>query len=154
MPDGKLVFVNNRPIAKWFDIAALTGMAAMFVGLYLYEYGVRLVGPVADIAIIVLLWLFGCVVLIRLYGPPRVRLTIDRGQVVVDERWIGPGRVERFARSRLSRPVIVEDKNSDGDPYFRCTITIPSGRTVSFSESGERAVVEAERDRLRAAVGA
>ena len=154
MPDGKLVFVNNRPIAKWFDIAALAGMAAMFAGLYLYEYGVRLVGPVADIAIIALLWLFGCVVYIRLYGPPRVRLTIDRREVVVDERWIGPGRVERFARSRLSRPVVTEDKDSDGDPYFRCTITTPSGRTISLSENGQRAAVEAERDRLRAAVDA
>ena len=153
MADGTLVFVNHRPLLKWFDIAALTAMAALFAWLYLREYGVRLVDPVADIAIMATLWLFGCTACIRLYGSPSVRLTIGRRDVVAGERWIGFGRVERFAPSRLSGPAFTEHKDSDGDPHFRCTITTPSGKTIAFSEHRDRLTVEAARDRLMVAAG-
>jgi hypothetical protein len=153
MDHGELVFINDRPMLKWADFAMRTGMVAVFVWLYLREYHVRLFHPVADITIVAIFWLLGWVAVIRVYAPPRVRLTLGRKDVVVRERWIGPERIERFVRSRLPRPVFAEEEDYDGDPYFRTTITTPRGRTISFSEHTRRPIVEAAHERLIAAIG-
>ena len=150
MPHAEQVFVNDRPILKWIDIVAMTFMAALFVWLYAREYTVRMFDPVTDAAIIATLWLLGCAACIRLYGKPRVRLAIRNGEVVVRECWIGLSRIECFPQKRLARPICVEEKNWEGDPYFRCTIVTPSGRTISFSEHRQQSIVDAARARLQA----
>jgi hypothetical protein len=151
MPHAEQVFVNDRPVLKWLDIVAMTFMAALFVWLFAREYAVRMFDPVTDVAIIVLLWLLGCAACVRLYGKPRVRLVIHNGEVVIHERWIGLSRVERFPQKWLARPVCAEEKDWEGDPYFRCSIVTPSGRTISFSEHRQQSIVDAARARLQAA---
>ena len=153
MAREELVFVNDRPIAQWTDFALRIGLAAFFVGLYGREYHVRLVEPVVDSAMLAALWLLGCMASILLYGRPRIRLTIGAREVVVLERWIGRSRIERFPLKRIAHPAFIEEKDYEGDPYFRGTITTPSGRAITFSEHGNQAIVEAARDKVIAALG-
>lgn len=151
MPDEKLVFRNNAAMFGWIFMTIWTAMLAVPTWRFIRDGGFHQFSPTVELAIIALFWLVGLVGCAHAFAKPRVRLTIADGDVELLERWVWHHRVEQFPLRELSAPTLIEDKDSESGPYFRCTITTPSGRTVSFSEHYNRQRAEAARDRLMVA---
>lgn len=152
MPDEKLVFCNNAAIFGWGFMSIWTAMLTSFTWVFVRDNGFHQFSPMSERAIMTLFWVFGLAGCAYAFGMPRVRLTIADGNVELCERWIWRHRTEHFPLRDLSAPVLIEDKDSEGDSYFRCTIKTPSGRTVSVSEHRNRATTEAARNRLISAM--
>lgn len=61
--------------------------------------------------------------------------------------------VQVFQASELSAAQVVEEKDSDGDPYFMVTITHAGEKTIAIAEGHVRQVCEEVATRFNAAIG-
>jgi hypothetical protein len=93
-------------------------------------------------------WLFGVGAGAFFLAIPRT--TVHRGGkgVVVRERWLGGSREEQVASLRPEHVTVAGQTNTDGDLYFVCRLTMPSGRVVTVKEDHRRQVVEEARAML------
>lgn len=147
--DGRRPIASNgAPVFAWAFI--LAWMGALLVGTLAYATRRSSHGPayVAGGAILGCFWLGGLAAAgfflriqrttVRLGGPERGG---PRAVAVCHAR--GP-----FSRAEPASVVVVEDRDSDGDPYFVCRLTTPSGRVVNVAEGHRRDAVEDVRRRL------
>jgi len=72
----------------------------------------------------------------------------------VRERWLWRARERRYAVAALAAPAIVVGMDGDGDPYFKCVLTLPGGEALTVAESHARPPMEAVQQRLEAALAA
>lgn len=77
----------------------------------------------------------------------------DSGAIDVTWRW--PFRVQRRRVEAADVPPaeIVYGKDSDGDPYFTCRVTLADGTTIDLAESHDETTIEATRTRFNAVAG-
>jgi hypothetical protein len=70
----------------------------------------------------------------------------------LDITWYTPFRVQRRrVEARQVRPaVVVDGKDSDGDPYFRCRVTLADGTELDLSEGHDRPTIERLAERFNA----
>ncbi len=153
MSPDMFVVRNNMPVAGWTFMAIWTAMLVAFTWMFVREGGFNQFEAPVEIAIMVLFWLFGIVGCFYFFEIPRVEVTVANGEVTVAERWLWRRRIERFAAESIAQPVLSQEKDSEGDPYYVCRLGTPTGRTVTVAEHHHRPTVEAVRDRLRAALG-
>ena len=146
-------FQNNSAIFGWAFMLVWIAMLAVFTWLYIDEAGFNQFRPGAELTIIAVFWLFGIGFSAFFFSAPLLRLSLANGHAVLCERWLWRSREESFPASALARPVLSEVTDSEGDPYYLCTIMTPSGRTIAISEHQHRPDVEAARDRFLAVIG-
>lgn len=77
---------------------------------------------------------------IELRLEPAGRVIILRKGLFSSERWEGRA-------TDVSRVVVAEDRDSDGDPYFRCNVVGPFG-TVTVAEGHHRPILEETARRI------
>lgn len=147
--DGRRPIASNgAPVFAWAFI--LAWMGALLVGTLAYITRRSSHGPayVAGGAILGCFWLGGLAAAGFFLRIPRTTIRLDGPDVVVRERWLFATREDRFSRAEPASVVVVEDRDSDGDPYFVCRLTTPSGRVVNVAEGHRRDAVEDARRRL------
>ena len=146
-------FHNNSAAFGWVFMMVWMAMLAVFTWLPIDEGGSSQFRPETERIIIIVFWLSGIGASAFLFSAPLVRLSLADGHAVLRERWLWRSSEESFPTGALAPPVFAEVSGSEGDPYYLCTITTPSGRTIAISESPHRPDVAAARDRLLAAMG-
>ncbi len=149
---GGLEWRNNNAVAGWAFMAIWTGVLCLFTWLFIREGGFHQFSPPVETGIMVLFWLVGIGGCAHFFGMPRVQVIVDDAEVLVRQRWAFSSWEERFALNDLLPPLISEEKDSEGDPYFKASIVTPSGRTIVFAEDNDRTEVQIARDRLLAAM--
>jgi hypothetical protein len=101
-----------------------------------------------------LFWLAGIGVGAWAFSHPLIRVGVSPQGVVVRERWLWRARERRYAVAALAAPAIVVGMDGDGDPYFKCVLTLPGGEALTVAESHAWPPVEAVQQRLEAALAA
>lgn len=139
--DGQLEFRNNIAIAGWAFMALWVGLLILFTTIFFTKGGFGQYDPVIEWGVLCLVWLFGLGGCKAFFGTARVRLRIANGQVTVREAWLFRRSTETFPVKAMSEPRFLRERDSDGDPYFRCRLTTPSGRSVTVSESNDEQAV-------------
>jgi hypothetical protein len=68
--------------------------------------------------------------------------------------WQYPHRRIRktYERSQLTKPIVVEDRDSDGDPYFYTRLELPDGSLADLAEGHDQHSCELASDRFEKAI--
>jgi hypothetical protein len=142
---------NNAALFPWLFVA--TWMLGLSVITWVAFRDALAAGPVTFRwmpLILAVFWLAGIGFSVWALRQKRLRVTFAAGRVEIVTR--GPFRSTRWQGS--IRDVIdaklQEDTDSDGDPYFRCVLTIPGPQTLVIAEGHQRQTVEAVVDRVKA----
>ena len=148
------VFRNRMAVVLWIF------MAIWMTFLILMTYVVYRDGPPAGYAwptmwaIGFLFWSVGAAVSAWAATNRIVRVVVtDSGAVEI--AWRSPFWVERRRVEAADVPLaaVVYGKDSDGDPYFTCRVTLADGATVDLAESHDEASIEAATARFNAVAG-
>jgi hypothetical protein len=145
-------FRNNMAIAAWIFMGLWDLGLLLMTYAFIRDGGFHQFSPPVEAGIVGLFWIFGAMGTAACFGRPRVHVAIDKGEVAVRERWLLGSRVERFPVGSVSPPRLVQQRDSDGDPYFQCVFTTPAGRDIIVKESHSFKDADAECDRLAAAI--
>jgi hypothetical protein len=157
MPDRSspppTVVSNNMAIALWIFMAVWLAMLCCFTYLFARDGSPPEVG-VFGLPLLGLFWLAGIGVGAWAFSHPLIRVGVSPQGVVVRERWLWRARERRYAVAALAAPATVVGTDSDGDPYFKCVLTLPGGEALTVAESHARPPVEAVQRRLETALAA
>lgn len=152
--DGpRLLASNGAPVFGWvFILVWLSALGAGTVAFASRAGGEGLPRHVASL-VMAGFWLAGLGAVAFLLRIPRTTVRLDGRDLVVTERWLVGRQEERIAHGQPARVEIANERDSDGDPYFVCQLTMPSGRVVKIKEGHRSEVVEATRLAVAAALG-
>jgi hypothetical protein len=142
MSQEKSLVANNAAVFGWTFMIVWMAMLCAFTWLAVRDHGVP--GYSSEITALFLagFWLFGlagCNFFLRM---PRVRLLKGADGLRLEEIWLWRRRSSPLASTDLQTLALIEDTDTDGDPYFKCAITLPDGRPVFLKESHLRGIVE------------
>jgi len=152
-PPPATVVSNNMAIALWIFVAVWLAMLGCFTYLFARDGSPPEVG-VFGLPLLGLFWLGGIGVAAWAFSHPLIRVGVSPPGVVVRERWPWRARERRYDAAALAAPTIVVGTDSDGDPYFKCVLTLPGGEALTVAESHARPPVEAVQRRLETALAA
>jgi len=143
------VFRNNAALVAWVFMAVWMLMLGCFTYIFVRDGG----QPAWSGLVLGLFWLFGLGGCSWAFSQPRVRVEVSPRGVLTREIFPWWAREAGFAAAQVSVPDVIEEKDSDGDPYFKCILKLPGNRNLTVAESGHRPNVDATHARLRAALG-
>lgn len=152
VPAERFILRNNIAIVVWIFGAIWIGMLCLFTWLFIRDGGFHQFDPPIETAIMLIFWVFGFACYQHIASLSRTSLIVENGRVTVSERWPFRARTEQFDPAEIAAPIIETGRDSEGDPYFRCVITTPSGHAVSVSEGHDQEAVEAAHQKLMAAL--
>ncbi|OYX46149.1 MAG: hypothetical protein B7Y90_16780 [Alphaproteobacteria bacterium 32-64-14] len=137
------VIRNNAPIIGWVFACLWFGMLLNFTTLYVREGGFGQFPPAIEAGIMLAFWLAGVAGLGPMLLTPRTRLTLHRGYATLHRAWLVRRREQRLSGDTLATAIIVHDTDSDGDPWYRLSLTLPGGDAMSVKESNDLSLLEA-----------
>lgn len=152
MTNPAFVIRNNSAVFGWVFCALWIGMLGVFTWIFLRDGGFHQFDPLTEGIILGVFYICGFGAFLYFFNISRVEVKIAHGEVIVRERWVFSARVERFPVTQMGIPLVVRDKDSDGDPVFLCKITTPAGRTITLRETHDEAEAEKACDRVTAAL--
>jgi hypothetical protein len=117
-------------------------MLLVFTTLYVGEGGVGQFPPAIEAGIMLTFWLVGVAVLGPMLTTPRTRLKLHRGYATLRCAWLVRRREQRISGETLATAIIVHDRDSDGDPWYRLSLTLPDGEPMSVKESNDLPLLE------------
>ncbi|MGE3831003.1 MAG: hypothetical protein AB7F76_08435 [Parvibaculaceae bacterium] len=145
-------FRNNMAIVAWVFMAIWDLGLLLMTWAFIRDGGFHQFNPLVEHGILGLFWIFGAMGTAACFGRSRVHVAVDNGEITVRERWLLGSRIERFPVGSAGLPRVVQQRDSDGDPYFQCIFTTPVGRDIIVKESHSFQDADIERDRLAAAI--
>lgn len=149
----RLVLKNNSAAFGWGFMTIWLAGLCLISWLFLRDGGFHQLDPAVETGIMLMFWLFGLGGAGYLFNQPRVRLSLEGGMVTLREVVFWRVREETFPAVDLGLPPIRHERDSDGDPYYSFMVATPSGREAAVCVSHDKATVEAQRDRVVAAIG-
>ena len=152
-PPPATVVSNNMAIALWIFMAVWLAMLGCFTYLFARDGSPPEVG-LFGLPLLGLFWLGGIGAGAWAFSQPLIRVSVSPQGVVARERWLWRVRERRYAAAALAASAIVAGTDSDGDPYFRCVLTLPGGQALTVAEAHARQSVEAVQRRLETAFAA
>lgn len=147
MRGEKPIVANNVPVFGWAFMSIWMATLCAMSWLALRD-GVPGHSPAFGALVFGVFWLFGVAGCIYFLSAPWVRVVETAQGLGVEERWLFKRRFTLLTAAHARRLRIVDEKDSDGDPYFRCEITLADNRRVALKERHNRAIVEAAQRRL------
>lgn len=152
MTTERLILRNNIAIVVWIFGAIWIGMLFLITYLFVRDGGFHQFDPPIETAIMLIFWVFGFACYHHIAGLSRTALVVENGRVTVSEHWPFRARTEQFDPGEIDLPILETGRDSEGDRYFRCVITTPSGHAVAVAEGNDREIVEAAYRKLLAAL--
>lgn len=145
---------NRLPIFGWVFIGIFLGFNAIFTYILGRDGPPRSApGPIMHL-VLGGFWMVGITVAAHLCSIPATRLTQapDGGLRLVSRTPLRK-RVEHLPRASIAAVDLVQDRDSDGDPYWRTELLLADGSRRPVHEGHDRAVQDATSQALRAALG-
>ena len=148
------VFRNRMPLVIWIFMAIW--MAFLIAMTYVTARDGPPPGyaPATIHAVLACFWIAGIGVCGWACTQRLLRVVVaDSG--ALDITWRSPVWVERRRVEAADVPpaIVVDGKDSDGDPYFKCCVALADGVTLDLAESHSRPDVEAAAARFNAVAG-
>jgi len=148
-----VVIRNYSAIALWLFMAVWLAMLACFTYLFARDGSPPEVG-LFGVPLLALFWVAGLGAGAWAFSHPLIRVTVSPEAVVARERWPWRARERRYRVGDVAAPDLVDGKDGDGDPYFKCLLALPDGSSLTVAEGNGRRSVEAVQQRLAAALRA
>ncbi len=139
---------NRSALAGWVFMAIWIGMLVVFTRLFVREGGFHQFSRDIEIAIMVLFWLGGVAGAVHVFAQPLVRVARDGDTLIVTERWPLSSRRHRLSAGTAPQARVAAERDSDGDTYYACRLTLPGGQMVDVFRSPVQAEAEAALARL------
>jgi hypothetical protein len=146
-------FANRISLFTWGFAFCWIGMLLAFSWIFLRDGAPDGFPNEAMAAILAVFWLAGMGLAAHALNSPISWVTVDsRGDVAL--AWHYPHKRVRkaFPAALLGSPALIEDRDSDGDPYFRTRLTLPDGGFIDIAEGHDRDDCERARERFLKAV--
>ena len=141
--------ITNRSAAfGWVFMAIWLAMLVMFTRLFIREGGFHQFSRDIEIAILAVFWLGGMAGVAHVLSAPLIRVERIGDTLIVTERWPLSSRRHRLPTGTRPQASVTAERDSDGDTYFACRLTLPDGRAVDVFRSPVRAEAEDALARL------
>lgn len=154
---------NRVALAGWSFISLFLLFCAAFTYVLIRDgsSGYRISPSSADVyppwvlpAVAALFWLVGLAVAERLFRTPCVTITVDdAGTTAVRKRYIFSTKVSILPPEAILSIELVEEKDSEGDPYFSVEVSTAEGEILTVAEGSDRPECETLLRRFSHAVG-
>ena len=145
-----LTIRNNLPIVGWVFGGLWIGGLMVFTYLYARDGGFGQLDPLIEAGVMLAFWMGALVLFPETLAVAVVELTVVSGGAVLGRRWPWKYRVEPLTPSAVRAMEIRQDRDSDGDPYYRLVLAAGPHEEAILSESAKRETVEAVRDQILA----
>jgi hypothetical protein len=139
-------------VAGWIFMSVWMWGLLMMTYVFIRDGGFHQFNPLAEVGVMALFWLFGAAGCGHSFNLPRTHISIENGIVRATEKWPWRRRVEEAPAKDAIVSAVIRGRDDEGDPYYTCTITLPSGRPLTFAESHDESRVEAARAKLLSAL--
>lgn len=135
-------FTNRKALSLWFFSAVFVAIVAAFTWLVIRDGPPQGYAPLLVWTIVVVFWCAGLGLVAFAWSLPCISVHASASAVTV--RWRHPTWVHesRVARAAVPPAVVVERKDSDGDPYYCAQFALRDGRTVDLLETHVREACE------------
>lgn len=140
-------------VVGWIFMSVWLCGISLISWVFVRDGGFHQMHPLLEVGIMLMFWMFGLAGGGYLFSQTRVRLTVENGAVTLREALPWKRSEERFPVSTIEVPPVLRERDSEGDPYFRCVIVTPAGRRVSMGESHDEETMDRLRERVVAALG-
>lgn len=147
-----LTIRNDWPIVGWVFGGAWVGGLVVFTYLYARDGGFGQFDPMVEAGVMMLFWMAGLVLISQTLALSRTCLTIGRDRIELTRTWLWRRRQETLSRSSLRDILIEQERDSDGDPYYKLVLQTRSGERVALSASSELDLIKARRDDILARI--
>lgn len=143
------VFRNRKAAFLWGFMAVWMAMLVVFTGLFLRDgppagYSLPLFGGVLAV-----FWTGGLAASGHVLAKPLIEVRVSSvGEFRVRRRYLWRAEERRYARTVRLQAVLVEGRDSDGDPYFHARLLLPEGESVDLWEGHDRDRAQTEVDRF------
>ncbi|UXI70129.1 hypothetical protein [Tahibacter amnicola] len=144
-------FRNDKAVFVWGFVATWLAFLLCFTYLFVRERGIPQVGA-WGLPILLLFWIAGIGIAVWACAFARICVRVSASGVVVRERFPSRTRELRCHAADLSPPRIAAGRDSEGDPYFQCVLTLPDGREIVMAEGPDHSAVERVRTAYLAAI--
>ncbi len=89
-----------------------------------------------------------------LFGIPMTEASVGRDRVLrLKRRWPLRSSEARIRPELVTSVQMIEDTDSDGDPYFRCRLWLKDGTHADLNEGWHRERITGDVARIREALG-
>lgn len=130
----------------WGFCTLWVGGLTMFTYLYARDGGFGQFDQAVEAGVLMLFWMGGLALMANLLTKPLVHLTVRRSGSRLVRTWPWGRRVETLSAAVLRDLSMGHDRDSDGDPYYRLWVVVPSGGEVVLCESSDLSRVKAVQD--------
>lgn len=147
IPDDRTVRILSNRIAgfAWGFMAIWVAMLALFTYLFLRDGGFHQFNPLIETGIMGLFWMFGLAGLGHAASKPLVFLDATPEGLTVTQRFPTRRVVDIVPAHQIPEPVVLHDRDDDGDPYFICELALAGAPPVVIAEGHALEDVEARR---------
>lgn len=142
MSDAKTIVANNTPIFGWVFMFLWMAMLCVFTWLAIRDGGIPGHSHEFSALIFGLFWIFGVGGCRFMLSIPRVRASAGADGLRLEEIWLWKKQSFVLGSAAAQQLRIVDDKDDDGAPYFKCEVRLPDDRVIVLKESHAREAVE------------
>ncbi len=139
---------NRSALAGWVFMAIWVAMLVIFTWLFIREGGFHQFSRGIELAIMAVFWLGGLAGVAHVLSAPLIRVERIGDDLTVTERWLFSSRRHRLPSGTPPPATVIAERDSEGDTYYACRLTLPDGHPVDVFRSPVRAEAEDALARL------
>jgi len=133
------VFRNRSAAFLWGFMGVWMSMLVVFTGLFLLEGPPEGHSPLLLGGVLAVFWACGLAATGYVLAKPLIEVRVSSvGDVRVKRRYLWRVEERYYPRTRPLRAALIEDKDSEGDPYFHARLLLPEGDSVDLWEGNDR----------------
>jgi len=136
------LITNRTAVFGWVFMLVWLGFLSLFTGLLARDGSFENLSAFWSWTIIAVFWLFGFGFSFHLFRLPITSLRIQLHELVVRRRWLWKLQEQRFTRNDRPTLKFEETTDSEGDPYFKLSLSLNDQQLFVVSEGHHRASVE------------
>jgi hypothetical protein len=153
LPMTVVKFANRMAAFAWGFAAVWLAMLLAFTWLYLRDGAPPGNSDLVLVLVLCLFWLGGTGLVAHVLSTPLMLAAIDdEGKVSLVWRYPHKQVRKIFEASSLKAAAVVEDRDSDGDPYFVARLNLPDGSFIDLAEGHDLKKCQGACDRFAAAL--
>ncbi|MCB0364459.1 MAG: hypothetical protein H6624_03625 [Bdellovibrionaceae bacterium] len=135
---------NRVPLFAQIFMALWMGLLALFTYVFYRDGGFPGQEPFA-VSLLFVFWVFGLGGCGWAFSQPLITVVVDSKGVTIFRRHLWWVEARRASVQEVAVSDVIETTDSEGDPYFKCTIALQGDGPLVFVEAHDRQRVESRR---------